>query len=50
MAQWVDMEALENKHHASLVCFFESPSAIRHIRSLDSASNRMVTHRHALNA
>ena len=22
MAQWVDMEALENKNHASLACFF----------------------------
>ena len=36
MAQWVDMEALENKNHASLVCFYDSLGAIRQISSLES--------------
>ena len=35
MAQWVDMEALENKNHASLLCFFDSMGAIRRISSLE---------------
>ena len=48
MAQWVDMEALENKNHASLLCFFDSLGAIRKISCLESASRRVVTHQHAL--
>ena len=31
MAQWVDMEALENKNDASLSCFFDSLGAVRQI-------------------
>ena len=48
MAQWVDMEALENKNHASILCFFTI--WIWQMSSLESASNRVVTHQHALNA
>ena len=48
MAQWADMEALENKYHASLSWFFDSLGAIRQISSLGSASSRVVTHRHKL--
>ena len=50
MAQWVDTEALENKNHASLLCSFDYLRAIRQISSLESASSRVVTHRHALSA
>ena len=50
MAQWVDMEVLEYKNHASLVCFVYSLGAIRQISSLESASSRVVTHQHALSA
>ena len=50
MAQWVDMEALENKNHASPLCFFDSMGAIRKISCLESASSKVVTHRHALSA
>ena len=50
MAQWVDMKALENKKHASLLCFFDSLGAIRQISFLESASSRVVTHKHALSA
>ena len=51
MAQWVDMEVLENKNHASLLCFFfDSLGAIRQISSLELASSRVVTHPHALSA
>ena len=49
MAQWVDMRALENKNHASLM-LFESLGAIRQISSHESVSSRVVTHRHALSA
>ena len=31
MAQWVDMEALENKNHAFLSWFFDSLGTIRQI-------------------
>ena len=50
MVQWVDMKALENKNHASLVCFFDSLGAIRQISSLEPASSRVVTNQHALSA
>ena len=50
MAQWVDMEALENKNHASLLYFFDSLGAILQISSLESASSWVVTHQHALSA
>ena len=50
MAQWVDMGALENRNHASLLWFFDSLGAIRHISSLESASSRIVRHRYALSA
>ena len=33
MAQWVDMEALENKNHASLACYFDSLGVVRQISS-----------------
>ena len=48
MAQWADMEALKN--HASLWCFFDFLGAVRQINSLETASSRVVTHRHALSA
>ena len=50
MAQWADMEASENKNHASLSCFYDSLGAIRQISYLESASSRVATHRHALSA
>ena len=39
MAQWVDMEALRNKNHASLSCFFDCLDTVRQISSLESASS-----------
>ena len=43
MAQWVDMRALENKNHASLM-LFDSLGAIRQI------SRVIITHQHVLSA
>ena len=50
MAQWVDMEALENENHASLLFFFYSLGSIQQLNSLESASSRVVTNQHALSA
>ena len=50
MDQWVEMEAVENVNHASLLCFFDSLGAVRRISSLESASSRVITHRHAFSA
>ena len=50
MAQWVGMEALKNENHASHSCFFYSLGAARQVSGLESASKRVVTHRHALSA
>ena len=44
MAQWVAMEALENKKHAPRSCFFDS------LGNLESATSRVATYRHALSA
>ena len=35
MAQWVDVEALENKNHASHSCYLKSLVAVRQISSHD---------------
>ena len=37
MAQWVDMETLENKNHASLSCLCDSLGAVLQTSSLESA-------------
>ena len=49
IAQWVDMEVLENKNHVSLM-LFDSLGAVQEINGLQSASSRVITHRHALSA
>ena len=50
MAQWVDMEAFKNGNHASHSCFYDFLGAVRQISGLESASSRVITHRHALSA
>ena len=50
IAEWVGMEALENKNHTSPLCFFVSVGAIRQISNLESVSNKVVTHQNALSA
>ena len=44
------MEALENTNHASILCFFDSLGAIWQISNHESASIRVLTHRHPLSA
>ena len=52
VSEWVDMEALESKNHASLLCFFDSLGAIRQVSSLESAADYQpeVRQRHSLSA